>query len=761
MNDKQIRLAVGSMLHDIGKIVYRSGDGRNHSQSGYDYLGNQAGVSDQEILDCVRYHHGYFLKHSGVRNDSLAYLTYFADNISSAADRRKKEDMEDGFDKSVPLSSVFNILNGNAKDMHYQQKMLTMQDPPNMPTNEKAVLDESFYQSIILKITECLKGISLSEDYLNSLLTILEATTSYIPSSTSRRELADISLYDHLKLTAAIAACLEQVTATEGISDYKDIFMDHADTAYEKKWFLLYSMDVSGIQRFIYMITSSGALRGLRARSFYLEFMMEHIIDELLFRTNLSRANLIYMGGGHCYLLLPNTDEVKAAASEWHLEINNWLMKSFGTSLYVAAGYTEANALNLQNQPEGSYADLFRNMSRMISAEKAHRYSPADLIALNHIKTDGERECKICHRMGNVNEDGKCELCAVIEATSTDVLYKDYFVVLKSEDRQYLPLPGGCIARAVSEEQLKQLMRDDKYVRSYTKNELFTGYHVTTKLLVGNYSARKTFEDFAKEAKGIKRLAVLRADVDNLGTAFVSGFAPEYASLSRTATFSRQLSLFFKGSINYILEHGKSHSFSNGGARNVSIVYSGGDDVFLVGSWNEVIDAFIDIRNELAVFTEGMLSLSGGIGLYPGKYPIHLMASETEQLESAAKHVDGKDAITVFEPDGAFSWKAFLDDVIGEKYQALLDFFRQNDERGMAFLYHLLELLRDQGERIRFARYIYLLSRMEPDSDHSKEEKEAYKVFMKKMAEWYQNPTDRKSLITAIYLYVYTVRQGD
>ena len=75
MNDKQIRLAVGSMLHDIGKIVYRSGDGRNHSQSGYDYLGNQAGVSDQEILDCVRYHHGYFLKHSGVRNDSLAYLT--------------------------------------------------------------------------------------------------------------------------------------------------------------------------------------------------------------------------------------------------------------------------------------------------------------------------------------------------------------------------------------------------------------------------------------------------------------------------------------------------------------------------------------------------------------------------------------------------------------------------------------------------------------------------------------------------------------
>ena len=60
-------------------------------------------------------------------------------------------------------------------------------------------------------------------------------------------------------------------------------------------------MDISGIQDFIYTINNKGALKGLRARSFYLEIMMEHLIDELLEKVELSRANLIYSGGGHAY----------------------------------------------------------------------------------------------------------------------------------------------------------------------------------------------------------------------------------------------------------------------------------------------------------------------------------------------------------------------------------------------------------------------------------------------------------------------------
>lgn len=61
---------------------------------------------------------------------------------------------------------------------------------------------------------------------------------------------------------------------------------------------------------------------------------------------------------------------------------------------------------------------------------------------------------------------------------------------------------------------------------------------------------------------GIRRLAVFRADIDNLGQAFVSGFESEkhgqrYVTLSRTATFSRKLALFFKRHINILLKNGR------------------------------------------------------------------------------------------------------------------------------------------------------------------------------------------------------------
>ena len=758
MNERQVKLVIGSLLHDIGKITYRSGDGRNHSQSGYEFLKNEAALTDGDILDCVRYHHAFYLKNAPVADDALAYITYFADNVASAADRRKKDDPEDGFDKSVPLASVFNILNGNTGNLHYEKRLLNIDEGVNVPTEKTGALDETFYQAIIRQITENLRGIRYTDDYINSLLTILEADTTYIPSSTSRRELEDISLYDHVKMTAALATALEQTLSARNITDFKEALFHNAEKAYQEKWFLLYSLDISGIQKFIYSIGSEGALKGLRARSFYLEILMEHIIDELLTENNLTRANLIYSGGGHCYLLLPNTEEAKEKAEKWIREVNSWLMDRFDTALYVASGCAACSADNLQNKPEGSYPELFREMSRMISGRKAHRYSASDIVYLNHKKDKGERECRICRRMEPLNAGRKCAICAALEDTSKDVLYSNYFAVMQKSPNHELPLPGGCVIRAVSDVELTELMSDDSYVRSYTKNKPYTGVHVTTTLLVGSYTAGMTFEEFASAARGIKRLGVLRADVDNLGSAIVSGFPDKYASLSRTATFSRQLSLFFKGYINYILEHGTSDYFSAGGKRNAAIVYSGGDDLFLVGAWNEILDAFIDIRNELRRFTEGTLKLSGGVGLYPGRYPIHLMATETERLENASKDVNGKNAITVFDTSESFPWQIFMDNVVKEKYGALEAFFSTPTDRGTAFLYHLLELIRDSGEKIQFARYVYLLSRLEPDRQSSEAEQEIYRNFADHMVRWYQTPDDRKSLITAIYLFVYTTR---
>lgn len=72
-----------------------------------------------------------------------------------------------------------------------------------------------------------------------------------------------------------------------------------------------------------------------------------------------------------------------------------------------------------------------------------------------------------------------------------------------------------------------------------------------------------------------------------------------------------------------------------------------------------------------------------------------------------------------------------------------------------------MELLRESGNNINFARYVYLLSRMEPQEHENKEKRAAYRSFSRKMYEWSRKEQDRKELITAIYLYVYLNRKRE
>lgn len=260
---------------------------------------------------------------------------------------------------------------------------------------------------------------------------------------------------------------------------------------------------------------------------------------------------------------------------------------------------------------------------------------------------------------------------------------------------------------------------------------------------------------------------MLRGDVDNLGHAFVSGFKEtgngQYETLSRTAVLSRQLSLFFKLHLNDILENGVSASLSGGGERQVCIVYSGGDDIFLVGAWNDVIDSFIDIRNALEKFTEGTLSISGGLGIYDASFPINRMALEAAELEDYSKDLEGKNAVTLFDESGRYGWKTFTENVLAEKYATIRDYMTVTQNRGKAFLYHLLELLRDNGERFNRARFVYYLSRMEPEirEDKDRGEREAYRAFSSKMYEWSTSAEGRRQIVSAIYLYVYMQREKE
>lgn len=766
ITDNQIKLMIGSLLHDIGKVVYRSGDGRNHSQSGYEYLKTEAGITDEVILNCVKYHHGNYLKNAKIAADDLAYITYYADNIAAFSDRRDAENRENGFDKNMPLDSVFNILNGNCADAHYSMQVLDPSNGINYPTDKELEMNASFYKSVIQNITDNLKGIDLEEEYLNSLLSVLEANLSYIPSSTSKQELADISLYDHVKMTAAVASCVQQYLDAKKEKNYKDCLFVKAKESYEEEMFLLYSLEISGSRNFIYTVGEKGVLKGLRARTFYLEILLEHIVDELLEELFLSRSNLIYTGGGHCYLLLPNTVNVKTILENNEKKLNGWLMEQFDTALYAAGGYAVANANALRNMPDGSYAKLYSDISGMVEKKKVHRYDADMIRRLNHKKHDGERECVICRRIRPL-KDEKCAICTALEKFSGNILQNDYFTVMCKPEQNALPLPGQRYLVADTKESLLKRMKDDYYVRCYTKNNIYTGKHVTTKLWVGDYNAGEkgdTFEKLAKQAEGVERIAVLRADVDNLEEAFVHGFERngdrKYVTLSRTATLSRQISLFFKCYINRILGNGEESIFSGQKERNVVIIYSGGNEVFLAGAWNDVMAAFMDLKEAWSKFSLGTLTISGGIGIYQPKHPLNVMAGEVEKLMWCAKNTSNKNAVTIFEKDQNYPWEIFQKKIIKEKLQTLTDYFENTDEQGMTFLYHLTELLRNSGESINIARYVYLLSRMEPE-DSSGGNLEAYQIFSKKMYEWSKTEEEKRELITAIYLYVYLHRKRE
>ena len=224
MTDKEVKLIIGALLHDVGKVIYRQGDDRRkHSQSGYDYLKDEVGIDSEEILHCVKYHHADALSKADIDEDDLAYLVYVADNIAAATDRRSSENEDVRFEKTMPLQSVFNILNGNHQSYYYLPGMMEETSERIYPQKEKIPFEEFFYSRVKDQITDNLKDREWNADYINSLLEVLEATLSYVPSSTSTGELADVSLYDHVKLTAAFASCLYQYYQEKEQENYKDI----------------------------------------------------------------------------------------------------------------------------------------------------------------------------------------------------------------------------------------------------------------------------------------------------------------------------------------------------------------------------------------------------------------------------------------------------------------------------------------------------------------------------------------------------------
>ena len=88
MNAKQIEVILGGLFHDIGNILYTHNVGISNCEEGHRFI-KDAGIDNESILEQLKFQQYNILKEANIAEDSLAYITCWANSIVS---RRSPEE---------------------------------------------------------------------------------------------------------------------------------------------------------------------------------------------------------------------------------------------------------------------------------------------------------------------------------------------------------------------------------------------------------------------------------------------------------------------------------------------------------------------------------------------------------------------------------------------------------------------------------------------------------------------------------------------
>lgn len=541
-------------------------------------------------------------------------------------------------------------------------------------------------------------GLSLAariEAFLPTFAAVYEKYAWCVPAATDDL-LADISLFDHSRAVAGLAAALWRELGPEEEGVLRRSEAEVRDPDAER--FSLLVGDLSGIQGFLYAIPSKRAAKLLRGRSFYLQLLTEAVARALLRRLGLPPTNLVYAGGGKFWILAHASAE--EAARAFADEADQSLLEAHGTAPSFSLGAARARGADFL---EKRVAALWQRALADAASRRRRRLrglARRDPAALFDPFGEGgdEARCDACGAPTGAaarDAEDRCPACAVQEdlglrlprakwllvedlaegaATSfgpaTDgpgtLLLGDPLAVrfeLVLEEDLPAPRPGapGSLALRLDGTEFLRKPADGRPLGFWmiARNRPLRG---------GDPHETATYEDFAREAEGAPLLGVLRLDVDNLGAVFSPTsqgglLSDERSSLSRVAAISRQLSYFFGGLVGWLVGPEADPEGARGLDHRVQVVYSGGDDAFLVGAWSAVLELAAEIRARFGEFAcNPELGLSGGIALVDPHHPIANAAALAGELEAAAKghrRLSGreKDALALIEADAVVSWQ--------------------------------------------------------------------------------------------------------
>lgn len=759
MNDSQT-LLVAALLHDLGKLWQRTGQRYSDRYAAYGpETHGRNGAHAKWSADAVeRWLPGWsgataaILRHHNP-TDRLARLVALADRLS-AAERDDTESDQPATPRGGgqlwaatrtgqrQLRSIFTRLQlagAPAPSPAYWPLAPLALEPNVLFPNEQPV-DEAnerqAYENLWQRLVDDLQSLPSTLDFDARLTTVLHLLHRYawsVPSAYYQQNVADISLYDHLRTTAAIAAALDR----SGLDDETlAALLERQSPHWDTPRLALVAADVTGIQRFLYTLTAARAARSLRGRSFFLQLVTEAVGRWLLRRLELPLVNLLYAGGGRCYLLsqLPSDDQLATLRRD----LDRILLATTDGELYLALACRPVACADLA-EPD-RFRRAWNELHAVLQEAKARKFAALDPdeLADRLFEPRGiggpEPPCAICRREDprarREDDERICRRCDSFIDLGTR-LRRARWLFLRTIDPVALDtLDGSHYQTTLQALGLElHLAETDDELRAFAQRgpgtllriddtDFLTGPALDLAEASGTIGlgfaflanvvpldpdgSVTEFATIATSGAGASGLGILRMDVDDLGRLFAEGLG-QHLSLSRLASLSSGLRLFFEGWPAELARHANKNKTQ----RPVYLVYAGGDDVFAVGHWHTIASFARTIRDDFHRFTHDnpSLHLSAGIAVVPEHAPLYQAAEEAKAALEAAKlrSEDGrvvKNAVTFL--GRTLDWSRFRD--VATRVEQLAHFVARGEVprsflHGLAAIGRLYEEARDEARR--------------------------------------------------------------
>lgn len=662
---EQDHLHLAALLHDIGKFRKRAtNDNKTHQEHSHAFVSEDFG---EFFAPCGDTYINAILNHHTEGNNLIEKQVILADRFSAS----ESQNEDSGITALTTILSRLKGAENTEKTYQYPITALDFEEPDTVLPSDSTTVNQKDYEDLWRDFSEAFREVAKGQQYTTlfyqTIVALLHKYTSRMPSEPSE---ADISLYDHLRTTAAIAVCIGR-ELTE-IDDVDALLVK--PEASDRTICALIKGDISGIQSFLYQILSEGAARRLRGRSFYLQLLTEAIAHWVLKHLDLPVTNLLLASGGHFFILAPYTD-TKDKFDEIRQQIADKLLQLHEGDLYCILDYADVKASEFAEQ---NFANKWGEVSENVHKRKQKKWSELGNEAMFNNLFEPQRD-KVewdFRGLGNGLRNAKYLVAFDVPESSIpaapnwhDAIKAFGLDIHICNDTDAKPDPEQATKASVYRIGNTDFLSG---IDKYHWEGIPVSYDFRIfRPVIAHTEDEKTadYNTIADASEGVHWLGALRMDVDNLGMVFTEKL--QNATISRLATLSEALRLFFEGYVPSICDkHNKKK------AQILELIYAGGDDLFLVGGWSALPEIAEQIRSDFRKFVTGdHVTLSGGIAIEHQKFPLYQFADLSGDAEKAAKHIDeNKNAITFLRKP--MKWEDFA--IVREWHQKLYDVLNGN-----------------------------------------------------------------------------------